>query len=771
MSPQQPAERPQYPTALQQFASRLAELRAKRGLSAQQIQDRTRGPDGKSVVSRAHLYRLEGGISRPSIPVAKALDEVLGARGSLAVFAEPARAEPYLHLPPQPPHFVGRDGLLARLTGIVTGANLTSPPQVVILNGPPGVGKTALALQWANSRHDVFDAVLWADLHGFAPGHPAGEGEILDALLRGLGLSTDRIPGDAAQRRALLLDQLRTRAQRVLLVLDNARDSAQVRGVLPGVPGTTVLVTSRMKLSALVLDADAIQLQVNPLDEADGTQLVIDRVGRERAEAEPDAVSRLVSLCGSFPLALRIAAERVAAHEQKSIRDHVQDLTDRGQRLQLLQLEDEDEDEAIGVRVAFDLSYESLPAEAARLFRLLSLHPGAEFSLAAAAAIAERPAEETELILDALTQVHLLEQLPGRTYRFHDLLQVYAGDVRQQSTTDEHDDAVGRLVDWYLHTVNAAAWALTPGRGHHVRLDPPAARIRPLSFGTPAQAVSWYSRELSNILAIVQLATGCGRPRVAWRISVDLFDYLAHLRPMVAWITTYELALDAGRAVGDPLLIAEAAEKLAEGHRRSGNTERAAELAAYAIATAEPHGPSLSLGFALLGAGNDARVRGDTAAALDLIEQSVDVFVAIGLRIGEATARSCLGIAHYDAGDLEDATAEGARALEMFRTDEDLHGSANAGLALARIHRQRGLHSTAQQLCDDAIRGYQSTGDSWGEADALGELAAVLSDLGDRAAALRSLKRAWHLVRSNDPVKAAELKSAIGDLTGDQPPL
>jgi tetratricopeptide (TPR) repeat protein/transcriptional regulator with XRE-family HTH domain len=772
MTPQHSGEEPdRYPTALQQFANRLGELRERRGLSAAQIQEMTRGPDGKSVVSRATFLRLLKGIGRPSIPVAQALDEVLGARGSLAVFAEPARAEPYLHLPPRPPHFVGRSSLLSRLSDIVATASVTSPPQVLILTGPPGVGKTALALQWANSRHDMFDTVLWADLRGFAPGHPADHGEVLASLIRGLGLPTDRIPGDLAQRRELLVQQMRTRAQRVLVVLDNARDSAQVREVLPDVPGTTVLITSRVKLSALVLDANAVQLQVNPLDDDDGTRLVIDCIGHDRAEKEPEAVLRLVSLCGSFPLALRIATERIAAHEQKSLRDHVQEFADRGHRLQMLQLDDEDEDdEGIGVRAAFDLSYMSLPAEIARMFRLLSVHPGAEFSLAAAAAMAGTSVGEAELALDALVQAHLLEQLPGQIFSFHDLLQVYAADVRQQTPTDANDDATGRLVEWYLHTVNAASWALTPGRDHHVRLPSPSVQITPGTFASPADAVRWCTRELSNIVSIAQLALDTGYLSAAWRIPVDLFDFFTFTRPMDSWIRAYELALQAACASGHALRAAEAAEKLAEGRRRRGEFELAAEMASYAVETAKPHGPSPSLGYAVLGAGNDARLRGDPGSATAHIEHAVELFVTIGLRVGEASARYYLGLAHLEADEVDKALVEGSLSFEMFQADNDVHGAANAGLCLARIHRRCGRRSQARQFCERAVHAYEVSGDAWGQADALGELAAVQSDLGEREKALRTLHRALRMVCDNDPAKAAELQAEINALAESQSP-
>lgn len=358
-------------TAALTFGRALRQRRQARGLALRELQK-------LAYVDKSLISRVERGLTPPSAEFAEACDRALGAGGALIVLAEAARAEPYVHLPPPPDHFVGRAEHLALLDEKV----FTEAAKVVFVAGPPGVGKTALVLNWANRRQEEFDCVLWSDLRGYAAGSPAQPADILDDLLRCVGVRPDRVPAEEHMRLALLRGLLR--GQRTLVVLDNALDSHQVRPVLPGTPDTTVLITSRRRLSGLVVGTGAVQVSLEPLQDLEAARLMADLIGDERAAGDPEGVGSLVRLCAALPLAVNIAAERVATHPHQSVGDLARELVAEGRRLELLAVDDD----AVGVRAAFSWSYRALEADTARMFRLLGLHPGPRFTAGAAAALA-----------------------------------------------------------------------------------------------------------------------------------------------------------------------------------------------------------------------------------------------------------------------------------------------------------------------------------------------------------------------------------------------
>lgn len=769
-------EQDSYPTAAEQFAQRLVQLQKMRGdvsvrdleeltdLIAQEREREARRlglslDDGDVLeikgVSKSVIARLRKGKTGPSMRAANLLDEALQARGTLEILGSPARGEPFLHLPTGPSHFVGRGQDQLQLTTLAEARPASdAAPAVLVLEGPPGVGKTALALRWANSMQRLFDVVLYASLAGYAPGFPTRHTEILAEILRGLGVEDARMPTSAGSREALVRDQLQRRGQRVLVVLDNARDSHQVQPLLPHLPGATVLVTSRSQMSGLVLDNGAQTMRLDMMEDADAVELATAIIEDERATLEPDAVAQLVDLCGSLPLAVIVAAERVAVDPDTSIAQHAEALAARGRRLQLLDIDEDDT--TIGVRAAFSWSYATLPPAVARMFRLLSAHPGAQFSVRAAAALAGVSPAEGALLVDQLWQAHLVEQVRGNYYRFHDLLREYAAAEAANLPERERRDGVQRLVLWFLHSVNASSWALTPMRDHHVRLPAPPPLLTPQEFTNFDQALSWCTRELPNVLPIARLGMDSEMFYEVWRLCVDLFDFL-YSRPADVWISCFQIAVDAANASSDNVRIAEAHEKLAAGHRRRGEVDQAHQLAVRAVELCADRGPSRTLGFAMLGLGHDAHIDGNHGEALTLTGQAVDIFVAAGSWVGEATARMALGSVCRALGEKDPALEHGERALALFTAAHDSHGTAVALLPLARTSLRFGDAEHALRCCDESYDIFRATGDIGGQADAVGAKGLVLAELGDQTAAITCLREALRLVEGRDERKAAML--------------
>ncbi|MFC9250084.1 NB-ARC domain-containing protein [Amycolatopsis thailandensis] len=771
-----------YPSAAEQYGQRLFELRTRRGLRVRDLEERTRDivdariaelrlrPETADLmpaelddlagkpVSKSAISRIEKG-KPPSVEASPLLDEALGAGGTLEILAGAARAEPTGHLPVSPPYFVGRESELAQLGRLSSQSPDPELATVIVVGGLPGVGKSALALHWAHGMYARFDLVLYAGLGGYTTGNPATHAEILADLLRGLGIEHDEVPASESQREADLREHLRRRGQQVLVLLDNARDSQQVVRLLASLAGTTVVVTSRTELSGLVINHAARTIRLDTLSDQEAWSLAADIIADERVDAEPDAVAQLVDMCASLPLAILVAAERIAADPDISIGEHVAALTDVERRLELLDI-----DESAGVRGAFEWSYRTLRAETGRMFRLLSLYPRPWVTARAASALAGVTVDKGLRLLDDLAQAHLLHQVTADSFHFHDLLRVYAAEQADLQPEVERRDAIVRLVTWFHYTANAASWALTPMRDHHVHLPATPHSVTPLTFSGFTAAFSWCAAELSSLPAVARLGIDHGLYFETWRMAIDLFDYLVHSRPTELWIILMELAVEAAEKDGDTARLAEAQEKLAEGYLRGGRIDDAYDLDARAVRTASPHGPSRTLGFALLGLGNTARTAGDLTEAFALTRSALATFTAAGTRIGEAMGHIALGSVYRDMALHDLAIEHGEKAVGMFAAVGDQHGVAVALLPLAQTYLASGKAMRALGTCGEAQAAYAATADRWGRADALGGKAHVLDRLGDAQAAVQCLREALPLLRGHDDEKADRVVAFLTDI-------
>src|SRR5450631_2422427 len=382
--------------------------------------------------------------------------------------AAQALASPKMPIPAQllaaVPAFAGRNAELARLDAIlpaVAEAGLPAPAAVVIaaVSGTAGVGKTALALHWAHQVAERFpDGQLHVNLRGFDPGGPALEpGEAVGRFLDAFGIPVARIPAGLPAQAALYRSLLA--GKRVLVLLDNARDVAQVRPLLPGSPGCLAIVTSRNHLTGLVATEGAYPLILDVPTAAEARDLLSSRLGADRIASEPDAVDDIIAGCARLPLALTIAAARAATNPSFPLAVFATELSEATRALDPFH----GDDLATDVRAVFSWSYHALSTDAARLFRLLGLPPGPDIANAAAASHAAIPPDRARALLAELTRAHLLsEPVPGR-YAFHDLLHAYATEqAHAHDSRDSRDAAVRRVLDHYLHTAHSAAMLMEP---------------------------------------------------------------------------------------------------------------------------------------------------------------------------------------------------------------------------------------------------------------------------------------------------------------------
>jgi DNA-binding SARP family transcriptional activator/tetratricopeptide (TPR) repeat protein len=454
----------------------------------------------------------------------------------------PARVPVECQLPLDVDDFTGRDEELAQLlTGLASGKGVP----VVVISGPPGMGKSALAVRAAHRLiGDYPDGQWFLRLKGASPGRrtPA---DLLAEMLRTAGADGASIPADVDARSTLLRSRLAGR--KVLIVLDDAASVEQVAPLLPGRPGSAVIVTSRSDLAGLTVLYGGTRLALEPMSEQHAYDLLARIVGTPRCAADMAGTAQLAELCGRLPLALRIAAANLASRPGLAIGSYAADLRTGDRLTQLAPLGEI----GVDVRSAFDSSYLALPRPERRAFRLLGLVSGGDIGVAGAAALFGGPADAARQSLDRLVAANLLEYHTEGRYRFHDLIRVYAGDrAAADEPRQERDGAFRRLADWCLHGLHAAVRKCLASV-YVSRLDETAADIIPPDFETDGEALRWLDLERTTYLAVIEQAAAAGPVRYSWLLADAARPDLLYTFRYSEWERTTQLGLNCARQAGD----------------------------------------------------------------------------------------------------------------------------------------------------------------------------------------------------------------------------
>jgi DNA-binding SARP family transcriptional activator/tetratricopeptide (TPR) repeat protein/DNA-binding XRE family transcriptional regulator len=639
--------------------------------------------------------------------------------------AQPAERVVIQQAPSAPPDFVGRADELATICTALGRPGAVSS-RVVLINGIAGVGKTALALTAAHRlRAEYPDGQLYADLRGSDVTTPAPI-QVLGRFLRALGVPGRRIGTDETEAAALLRSELADR--RMLVLLDNAQDAAQVRPLLPGAGRSDVIVTSRRRLPDL---AAAGVVSLEPLPRDDAILLIASTARTHRLDADPEGVSALAEACARLPLALRIAGARLATRREWTVADLARRLDDGNRRLTELSLGES------SVLNSFQLSYADLTSDAQRAFRLCSLHPGDDFSADSTGILLGIPTAAADRVLEDLLEANMLLQHAKHRYRFHDLLGLYSRRLLAEDS--EGEAARTRLYSWYAEAVTAAMdWAYP----QLVRLS---AHPEPAGFfSSEAEALDWLDDELPALLAVVQDSVQSSDRALSWRIADQLRGYFLIRRDADGWLPAAQAGLAAATAAGD-------------------DTARAAML--------------INRGQALGAVGQDEDALSDCLAGHALA-------VAVGWSTAAAYLAHQVGWLQLERGKLDDADLWMRRALEL--TDDDQRGHVRAivlnGLGMTRLYqgelreaadlfgsalqidengqetstlvisvnlasalRQLGEADRAADLLSDVLDAYKRRSHLRGELSTLDEWSLLYSERGDGAAALQAALRAHHL--------------------------
>ncbi len=645
-------------------------------------------------------------------------------------------------LPAAVSSFTGRADHLHQLDTLLKDEQPVPAVVISAIAGMAGVGKTALAVHWAYRVRDRFpDGQLYANLRGWAPGPPLEQIQALAGFLGVLGVPAEQIPTEVEQAAGMYRSLLA--GKRVLVVLDNARDADQVRPLLPGSPGCLVLVTSRERLAGLVAHEGARPLALDVLTPAEAHDLLALVLGAERVAAEPEAAAELVRLCAYLPLALRIAAADLAFRPQRTIAALVAKLAE-GNRLAALELSG---DERAAVRAAFDLSYAGLTNEARRLFRLLALVPGADVTAAAAAALAGTTPEQAGGMLERLADAHLLaEPIPDR-YAFHDLLRLHAAErADAEETAEERAAAIHRLLDWYLHTADAAARLLNPER---LRLPLPASDPPPpvTQFDDHTQALAWLDAERANLVATVQHAAANGPLPAAWLLATALRSYYWYGMHAVDWLAVADAGLAAAEMGGDLRAQAAAHLNLAALHQHQGQYQQAIQRCARALRQCRQSGWLDGQSAALNNLGLVYMELGQLHQAVDHLTQGLEIDRQTGWLAGQAVKHANLGNVCLELGRLHQAVDHQSQALALSR---QAGGRASQAIDLANLgeaYHALGRLAEAGDHLTNALTLLRETGNRAGEAETLGVLAAVHRDAGHHTHALELAEAAVALAR------------------------
>jgi tetratricopeptide (TPR) repeat protein len=529
----------------------------------------------------------------------------------------------------------------------------------------------------------------------------------------------------------------------VLIVLDNAHDANQVRPLLPGTPSALVLVTSRNQLTPLVAAEGAYPVDLDLLSTMECRQLLARRLGAKRVAAEPEAAQAIVESCARLPLALTIAAAR-AQQNGFALADVAEELRDAGRRLDALDAGDQHG----CIRAVFSWSHRTLSADAARLLRLLGLHPGADIGASAAASLAGRPLRQARLLLTELVRANLLtEQARGR-YLLHDLLRAYAADlVHHNDDAPTRDAALTRLLDHYTHTAHTADRLLHPLRDPITpALARPATGATVYAPGDDRQAMHWLAVEHQELLAAQRSAAETGHERHACQLAWSLDTYLTRRGYRRDLAATWKIALCAANRLDDPAAIAYAHRALAIASIEIEQYDDAWHHAQQAHEQYQHLGDQIGQGYALRDLAYLCWRQGDPEAALRHARTGLALFEATGHKRAIANELNGVGWYHAELGNHAEALRCCERALALLEALGDDVGAAYTWDSLGYAHHHLGNHAEATDCYSRALALHRQLGDRHDEADTLHRLGDTHLAVGDRDAAIAVWQRALDIL-------------------------
>jgi len=633
--------------------------------------------------------------------------------------SQPAVAVPR-QLPPAVPHFAGRADELKALTSLLDGAAGVAGTVVIsAITGTAGIGKTALAAHWAHQAADRFaDGQLYVNLRGFDPsGEPVPPAEALREFLDALGVPSGQIPATTQARAGLYRSLLASRS--MLILLDNARDAAQVRPLLPGASACMVVVTSRSQLAGLVAADGAFPLFLDVLTHADARELLARRLGPERLDSEPRAAQELIGLCARLPIALAIVAARAALSSALAMHELAGDLRAATSRLDVM----DTGETATSMRAVLSWSYQMLTDPAARMFRLLGVHPGPDITAAAAASLAGLAGGQAQTLLGELVRCHLVAEHPPGRFAFHDLLRAYAAEhASAQDSVPERRAAIHRALDHYLQTAHAAA--LVSPHFDRIALVPPQLGVIPEDVAGHGQAMAWFEAEHRVLLAVITQAASTGFDAHACQLPSALRVFLDRRGYYDDCAATQQIALAASLRLADLPGQARAHQGLGQAGTLLGSYAEARTHFEHALNLCRQLRDRQGQARAYIGLAFVLERQGRYAQSLAQCAQALELYQAIGDRTRQAITLNNVGWCHAQMGDYQLALTSLRQAIALHQELGDADGQAATSTwdSLGYAYHQLGDYAQAASCLGKAVRLFGEFGDRHGQAQALAHL-------------------------------------------------
>jgi DNA-binding SARP family transcriptional activator/tetratricopeptide (TPR) repeat protein len=663
----------------------------------------------------------------PSAELRALHTEILAADTPGAARPKPARTSnrptPQT-LPQDVGDFTGRDRAAARISELLSESLKPGISQIVVIDGMGGVGKSALALHAAHQARESFvDGQLYADLRG-ASGRPVEPGTVLGSLLYLLGVPPEKMPAADPDRAALYRSMLADR--RVLILLDDAHDTAQLTPLIPASPGSAVLVTVRHRLIGL---AGSHRLSLEGLDRAESRALLSRIVGADRVEAEPEATNAVLAACADLPLAIRVAAGRLASRPQWRIQDLADRLERARHRLAELSFGEQNVQASFEIGFAGLIGPEGALGEAAQALCLLGMWNGADLCLAAIASLLGRPEPHTERLLEHLVDLHLLRSpRPGR-YALHDLLRDFAAEQnRNRIDLEARCAAAARLTAWYTQSAAAINRVLRPKRDidYSVSVDGVASVPVPDSAHL---AVEWGEFEHTNLDSAVRFSHEYLLHDLTWRLAAMLWSFFAQQRHHESWIAANEVALAATRELTDARAEAITRNNLATALTTVGRVQEAMKHLEVCVELYEATGDDERAASSLSNLGIATFQAGFPDRAIAHFRRSIELSVSGDM---QAYGYANLGYLFLLLERFDESIAESEVAERIHRSATGPEGSFAEVLDnLAEAHRRQGRLPKALEYMQEAIAIRRSLSDRHGLAEGLRILAELLAESGD----------------------------------------
>jgi DNA-binding SARP family transcriptional activator/Tfp pilus assembly protein PilF len=730
--------------------------------------DGSRGPDGAPLAAGARVVpapRNGGTVVPGGTAFAQEPDSGAGDPAS-------RRAERGVPVPAQLPldaqGFSGRQDELRALQAMLPPARRPragdSVP-VIVISGTAGVGKSALAVRFGRQVAKRFpDGQLYVNLRGGDPDRPAMQpAEALGFLLVGLGIPTHRF-SIAVEERAATYRSL-VDGKRILVVIDNATNAAQVRPLLPGSPGCLVVVTSRNELAGLVAAEGAALVTLDVLSHAEARDMLGRRLGRDRVAAEPEAADEIVEECARLPLAIGIAVGRAAGRGRRPLAELAAELRDARSRLDAL----EAGDAATDMRAVLSWSYDQLSESAARMFRLLGLHPGPDISSSAAASLAGIPRAEAGAALRELTRTHMVaEHLPGR-YTFHDLLRAYAADLAERSDPEpDRHAAAHRMLDHYLHTAMAASQQFSPGRSA-LRVAAPQPGVLPAEVADKDQAMAWFDAEVPVLLALIDYADTHDFDTHAWQIPWALSPFFNRRGWWRAYVASQQTALRAAQRLGDPLAQAHAHYLLGHALANTDDPQAADPNVRRALDLFRGLGDRANEAVVLNGLSNMLEGQERYAEALAVALDALRMIKAAGHWWTQANLENGVGWLYAHLGQYDQALTHCQRSLGLHRESGNRGGTADTLDSLGFIYQHKGDLAQAKAYYRQAIDAYREIRSPFGQGNSLNGLGDLLVAEGDLDGAGEAYRSAAAILETLPHPLADEVRAKLRDLDAGSP--